>query len=150
MYYVGEVKQMHYTELRKIKPDLTDEEINQIKQAGSAWYSYFPIINNFQQDTFNSELVCVLFFNYLTEKKFVWKKKYLDNGGERVIQRDDTFNPPVDTEERFERVESTKQVWYDGCIVLGTNIMLKWEMMKNMIRNKSLKKAKSRDMKQVI
>jgi len=134
IYYIGEVKQMHYTELRKIKPDITEEELKQIKQVGSSWYAYFPIINQFQQDTFNSEVVSVMFFNYKSEKNFVWKKKFLDNGGERVIPRDDTFNPPQDTEERFERVESRKEVWYEGAVVLGTNIMLKWELAKNMVR----------------
>jgi hypothetical protein len=56
-----------------------------------------------------------------------------------MIQKDDTFNPPVEMMEegKFEKVEKTIDVWYDGVMVMGTNIMLKWEMSKNMVRPKS-------------
>jgi hypothetical protein len=56
-----------------------------------------------------------------------------------MIQKDDTFNPPVEMMEegKFEKVEKTIDVWYDGIMVMGTNIMLKWEMSKNMVRPKS-------------
>jgi len=75
----------------------------------------------------------LLYFNYKTEKRFVYKKKYLENGGERVIRRDETFNPEAGN-EMFERVDVVKDVWYEGVLVLGTNIMLKWEMLENMVR----------------
>ena len=40
-------------------------------------------------------------------------------------------------EGRFEKVEKTIDVWYDGIMVMGTNIILKWEMLENMVRPKS-------------
>jgi hypothetical protein len=40
-------------------------------------------------------------------------------------------------EGRFEVIEKTIDVWYDGVMVMGTNIMLKWELAKNMVRPKS-------------
>ena len=63
----------------------------------------------------------------------------LDNGGARVIEKDDTFNPPEEMMEEgnFERIEKTIDVWYEGVMVMGTNIMLKWELAKNMVRPKS-------------
>lgn len=134
IYYVGEVKQIHYTELRKINPSITDEDLQEIKKWGNAWYNDYTIIGQLQDDPFNSEMVSVLYFNYKTDKKFVWKKKFLDNGGERVIKRDDSFNPPTDTEERFERVEATKDVWYEGVLVLGSNMLVSWDLSKNMVR----------------
>jgi hypothetical protein len=134
IYYVGEVKQIHYTELRKINPSITDEDLQEIKKWGNAWYNDYTIIGQLQDDPFNSEMISVLYFNYKTDKKFVWKKKFLDNGGERVIKRDDSFNPPVDTEERFERVEATKDVWYEGVLVLGSNMLVSWDLCKNMVR----------------
>lgn len=134
IYYVGEVKQIHYTELRKINPSITDEDLQEIKKWGNAWYNDYTIIGQLQDDPFNSEMVSVLYFNYKTDKKFVWKKKFLDNGGERVIKRDDSFNPPTDTEERFERVEATKDVWYEGVLVLGSNMLVSWDLCKNMVR----------------
>lgn len=134
IYYVGEVKQIHYTELRKINPSITDEDLQEIKKWGNAWYNDYTIIGQLQDDPFNSEMISVLYFNYKTDKKFVWKKKFLDNGGERVIKRDDSFNPPTDTEERFERVEATKDVWYEGVLVLGSNMLVSWDLCKNMVR----------------
>lgn len=136
-YYFGEVKQVHYTELLKINPNLTDEQLKEIRNASSAWYSYFPIIRNYQDDAFLNEVVTLLYVNYKTTKRFVWKKKILENGGERVIRKNDTFNPPVEEGMMFEKVEAVRDVWYEGILVGGSNILLKWDMMKNMVRPKS-------------
>jgi hypothetical protein len=136
-YYFGEVKQVHYTELLKIDPNLTDEQLNEIRNAASAWYDYFPIIRNYQDSAFLNEVVTLLYFNYKTSKKFVWKKKLLENGGERVIRKDESFNPPTEEGMMFEKIETVKDVWYEGIIVGGSNIILKWDMMKNMVRPKS-------------
>jgi hypothetical protein len=136
-YYFGEVKQVHYTELLKIDPTLTDEKLDEIRRAASAWYDFFPIIRNYQDSAFLNEVVTLLYFNYKTHKKFVWKKKLLENGGERVIRKDESFNPPMEDGMPFEKVESVKDVWYEGIIVGGSNIILQWNMMKNMVRPKS-------------
>jgi len=136
-YYFGEVKQVHYTELLKINPNLTDDQLKEIRNASSAWYDYFPIIRNYQDDAFLNEVVTLLYLNYKTTKRFVWKKKILENGGERVIRKSDTFNPPIEEGMMFEKVETVRDVWYEGILVGGSNIMLKWDMMKNMVRPKS-------------
>jgi hypothetical protein len=80
-----------------------------------------------------------MYFNYKTTKKIVYKKKILDNGATRVIEKDDTFNPPAQMMEEgnFEKIEKTIDVWYEGIMVMGTNILLKWELSKNMVRPKS-------------
>jgi hypothetical protein len=69
----------------------------------------------------------------------VYKKKILEGGGSRMIEKDDTFNPPVEMMEegRFEKLEKTIDVWYEGIMVMGTNILLKWKMAENMVRPKS-------------
>ena len=138
-YYFGEIKQMHYTELKKIKPDISDEELLEIQQSGSAWYNAFPVIYKYQEDIFSKELVTLLYFNYKTTKKIVFKKKIMATGGSKVIEKDDQFNPPVETMEEgnFEKIEKTIDVWYDGVMVMGTNIVLKWELAQNMVRPKS-------------
>jgi len=136
-YYFGEVKQVHYTELLKINPNLTDDQLKEIRNASSAWYDYFPIIRNYQDDAFLNEVVTLLYLNYKTTKRFVWKKKILENGGERIIRKSDTFNPPVEEGMMFEKVETVRDVWYEGILVGGSNIMLKWDMMKSMVRPKS-------------
>jgi hypothetical protein len=88
---------------------------------------------------FAKDSCTLLYFNYKTTKKIVYKKKMLDNGGIRVIEKDDTFNPPSDMMEEgnFEKIEKVIDVWYEGIMVMGTNILLKWELAHNMVRPKS-------------
>lgn len=135
-FYFGEIKQLHYTEILKIVPDITDEELKVIRDSGSAWNNYYPIIRRYQDDIFLSDVVNLIYFNYKSSKKYVHKKKYLNNGGVRVIPKDDTFNPTGEN-ENFEKLEFSREVWYEGILVAGTNIILKWDLMKNMVRPKS-------------
>jgi hypothetical protein len=69
----------------------------------------------------------------------VYKKRILEGGGSKMIEKDDNFNPPTEMleEGNFEKIEKTIDVWYDGVMVMGTNIILKWELAKNMVRPKS-------------
>jgi len=136
-FYYGEVKQVPITELIKIKPDITKEEMNEISNLGSAWYNYYGIMRPYRDDIFSKDNVTLLYFNYKTDKKFVYKKKFLDNGGERVIRKDENFNPEVTPEDRFEKVEKRIDVWYEGILVMGSNHLIKWELSKNMVRPKS-------------
>ena len=136
-FYWGEVKQVPITELIKIKPDITKEDLAEIQQLGTAWYNYYGIMRPYRSDIFNRDVVTLLYFNYKTDKTFVYKKKYLENNGVRVIQKDESFNPPEGTEERFERIEKRIDVWYEGIMVPGSPYLLKWELARNMVRPKS-------------
>jgi hypothetical protein len=88
---------------------------------------------------FYRDTCTLLYFNYKTTKKIVYKKRILENGGSRVIEKDDTFNPPAEMMEEgnFQKIEKTIDVWYEGILVMGSNILLKWEMSQNMVRPKS-------------
>jgi len=136
-FYFGEVKQVPITELIKIKPNITNEELAEIQQLGTAWYNYYGVLRPYRSDLFNRDVVTLLYFNYKTDKTFVYKKKYTDNGGAKVIQKDESFNPPEGMEERFERIEKRIDVWYEGVMVMGSSYLLKWELSKNMVRPKS-------------
>ena len=135
-FYFGEVKQIPLTEIIKIKPDISTDELKEISQLGSAWFNYYGLIRPYMNDMFNKDVVTLLYFNYKTTKSVVHKKKKMDNGGEKVIQKDQGFNPPEDS-ERFSKVEKRIDVWYDGIMVMGSNYLLKWELAKNMVRPKS-------------
>ena len=67
------------------------------------------------------------------------KKKEISEGSYRVVEKDDQFNPTEEMmeERNFEKVEKTIDVWYEGVMVMGTNIILKWDMMENMVRPNS-------------
>jgi hypothetical protein len=136
-FYFGEVKQVPITELIKIKPNITTEELAEIQQLGTAWYNYYGVLRPYRSDLFNRDVVTLMYFNYKTDKTYVYKKKYNENGGNKVIQKDESFNPPEGTEERFERIEKRIDVWYEGVMVMGSPYLLKWDLAKNMVRPKS-------------
>ena len=138
-FYWGEIKTVPITETRKIDPSLTNEDLEKISKYSQSWYDYFNVAQYYDNDIFYRDTCTLMYFNYKTTKKFVYKKKILEGGGSRVIEKDDQFNPPVEMMEegRFEKIEKTIDVWYEGIMVMGTNILLKWELAENMVRPKS-------------
>ena len=138
-FYWGEVKTLPINELLKIDPTLTREQLEEISKYSQSWYNYYNVGQFYENDMFYRDTATVMYFNYKTTKKFVYKKKVTETGGARVIEKDDTFNPPVEMmqEAGFEKIEKTIDVWYEGVMVMGTNIILKWQMMENMVRPKS-------------
>ena len=138
-FYWGEIKTVAITELNKIDPTLTTEDLEQISQYSQSWYDYFNTAQYYENDIFYRDTCTLMYFNYKTTKKMVYKKKINDNGSSRMIEKDDSFNPPEEMleEGNFEKIEKTIDVWYDGVMVMGTNIILKWELAKNMVRPKS-------------
>lgn len=136
-FYFGEVKQVPITELIKIKPDITNEELAEIQQLGTAWYNYYGVLRPYRSDLFNRDVVTLLYFNYKTDKTYVYKKKYTDNGGVRIIEKGENFQVPEGMEERFDKIEKRIDVWYEGVMVMGSSYLLKWELAKNMVRPKS-------------
>jgi hypothetical protein len=138
-FYWGEIKTVPITELVKIDPTLTNDDLEEISQYAESWYDYYNVAQYYQNDIFYKDTATLLYFNYKTTKKVVYKRKIKDNGNVSMIRKDDTFNPPSDMmeENNFEKVEKTIDVWYSGVMVMGTNIMLKWELMENMVRPQS-------------
>ena len=138
-FYWGEIKTVPLTEIRKIRPDIRNDELEEISKYSQAWYDYYNVSQFYDNSLFNRDTATLLFFNYKTTQTFVYKKKRLDSGGERIIEKDENFNPPAEMmeEQGFERITKTIDVWYEGVMVMGTNYMLKWQMMENMVRPKS-------------
>jgi|TARA_B100000900_G_scaffold319998_1_gene279180 hypothetical protein len=138
-FYWGEIKTVPIAELIKIDPTLTNEDLDKISKYSQSWYDYFNTAQFYENDIFYRDTCTLMYFNYKTTKKMVYKKKNMDNGNMRMIEKDDSFNPPDEMmeENNFEKVEKTIDVWYDGVMVMGTNIILKWELAKNMVRPKS-------------
>ena len=138
-FYWGEIKNVPIIELLKIDPTLTKEDLEEISKSGQSWYDYYNVAQYYDNDIFYRDTTTLMYFNYKTTKKIVYKKKNLEGGGSRMIEKDDQFNPPVDMMEEggFEKVEKTIDIWYDGVMVMGTNIILKWEAAENMVRPKS-------------
>ena len=136
-YYFGEVKNVNITELKKIDPSLTQEDIKEISKMSSKWDAYQGIRGGYKTDNFDHNTATLLYFCYKTDKNIVYKKKKTPQGGEKVLKKDDQFNPPKTEKARFEKLSKRIDVWYEGVLVLGTNHILKWDLMKNMVRPKS-------------
>ena len=138
-FYWGEIKTIPITELMKIDPSLTRDDLENISKYSQSWYDYYNTAQYYENDIFYKDTCTVMYFNYKTTKKMVYKKKILEGGGAKIIEKDDNFNPPAEMMEegRFEKIEKTIDVWYDGVMVMGTNIILKWELARNMVRPKS-------------
>jgi hypothetical protein len=138
-FYWGEIKTVAISELMKIDQSLTNEDLQEITQYSQGWYDYYNVAQFYENSIFARDTCTLMYFNYKTTKKVVFKKKMLDGGGSRVIQKDDTFNPPTEMMEEgnFVKIEKTIDVWYEGIMVMGTNILLQWKMSENMVRPKS-------------
>jgi len=129
IYYVGEVKELPINELVKEFPELTEEDIKDLVDK----YAY-PIDYVTHRD---KNKVQVLYFNYKTHMNSVYKLKTNAAGGEKVIEKDDTFNPPENKEGDFEKLERVVEVLYEGVYVIGADKLLKWRMCPNMMRTDS-------------
>jgi len=135
IYYVGEVKYIPINELAKQFPHLSQsdlEEIIQEKGYNRSNYNYSD--KEYHNDT---NTVQVLYFNYKTFMNEVYKIKETATGAEKALEKDDSFNPPEGEDIGFSKLQRVIEVLYDGCMVLGTNKLLRWEIAKNMVRPKS-------------
>ena len=132
IYYVGEVKEVAINELVKEFPELSEKEIKEITESEGASSKY-----SYRQDSDRNK-VEVLYFNYKTHMNDVYKLKKLGSGAEKVIEKDDTFNPPVENMNGdFSRLERVVEVLYEGVYIVGCNKLLRWQICPNMMRNDS-------------
>jgi hypothetical protein len=128
IYYVGEVKSLSLEEIKKQFPDLTQSELEEIqKYAGNNNYR-----NNFYNYDYDKNLIQVLYFEYKTYQNQVFKIKQTDQGLEKALEKDDSFDPPETN--NFNKVHRAIEVLYSGAKILGHEKMLKWELAENMTR----------------
>jgi hypothetical protein len=133
IYYVGEVKSIPVNELAKQFPHLSESDLEDVmKNRSTNNYDSRYSINKEDNNT-----VQVLYFNYKTYMNEVYKIKEMGSGADKIIPKDDQFNPPTDKEGGYSRMLRSIECLYDGAMILGTNKLLKWEMAKNMMRPKS-------------
>jgi len=135
IYYVGEAKTIPVNELAKQFPHLTESDLEDIMKNKSNNRSNYNSTHTYDKE--DSNTIQVLYFNYKTYMNEVYKVKETGSGADKVIPKDDTFNPPKDMEGGYGRMIRSIECLYDGALILGTNKLLKWEMSKNMMRPKS-------------
>jgi len=129
VYYIGEIKELPINELVKEFPELTEENIKDLVDK----YAY-PMDYVANRD---KNKVQVLYFNYKTHMNNVYKLKTTASGAEKIIEKDDTFDPPEDKTGDFEKLEKVVETLYEGVYIIGADTLLKWRMCPNMMRTDS-------------
>ncbi len=130
LWYVGEIKPISLADCKKQFPNLTNSELEKLEQYqgnSSFLYNY-----NGRRD---GNSIYILYFEYKTYSEQVFKIKKTATGLDKSLEKPDTFNP--ESNDNFDRVSRSIEVLYSGAKVLGYDMMLKWEMAKNMTRPKS-------------
>ena len=137
IYYVGEIKNVTINELKKQFPNLTEDQLNRISKTAYQNNGFYDrSLTNYDETDANT--VQILYFNFKTYMNEVYKVKETATGASKILLRDDQFDPPVEMlEEQFGKMSRSLEVLYEGVLVLGTDMLLKWEMAKNMMRPKS-------------
>jgi len=125
IYYVGEVKNVPINELMKQFPQITESEAEEILAFNSK-----KSPKHATSKELDNNQVQVLYFEYKTYMNEVYKVKETGTGAEKVIEKDDTFNPPADLEGNFAKLERAVEVLYEGAYIIGAQKLLKWDMSK--------------------
>ena len=135
LYYVGEVRRVLLKDIVKEYPNLTSEQLNELEEKSNSStndkYLYYPA------DAKDKGYINVLYYEYKTFNKQVYKLKQTSSGGDKALKKDDSFNPPKDARARFQKVDRAIEVLYSGVKILGHDIILDWKKCENMTRPKS-------------
>ena len=135
IYYVGEVKTIPINEFIKEFPGISDSELEELtKSSYQMNYRYGNRRNNVEED---NNKIDILYFNYKTYTHEVYKLKETATGLQKIIEKDDTFNPPTGEDLAFERLGRKIECLYEGALILGTDKLIKWQKADNMMRPKS-------------
>jgi hypothetical protein len=128
LYYVGEVKSISLTELKKQFPNLTPADIEEIqKYPGNSTYT-----RNFN-GRYDDQTIQVLYFEYKTYTNQVFKIKETASGLEKTLEKQDVFLDAPET-DNFKKAYRSIEVLYRGAKILGHEKMLNWILCPNMTR----------------
>tara|TARA_R100000655_G_scaffold85978_1_gene125925 strand:- start:1953 stop:4352 length:2400 start_codon:yes stop_codon:yes gene_type:complete len=134
-YYVGEIKSIPVNELAKEFPHLDSETLEDIiKNNNQSLGRYNSEVHRSKNSDNNK--VQILYFDYKTYMNEVYKMKTTATGADKAIPKDDSFNPPHQT-DNFNKEHRSIECLYEGALILGTERLIKWEMSRNMMRSKS-------------
>ncbi len=100
---------------------LTKEELKKLKDTSMATTSKTEESNAYMQDVDGDRMVEYIYFEFLTRKKRVFKKR---DG--KVVDRtndDVEYNP----KNPNKKIDIPYQVWYEGLYIPSADMILKWE-----------------------
>ena len=136
IYYAGEVKRIRINELVKQFPELARYEgkSKKLKEIldRAANYDEYEVADYNYYDQSDSNTINVLYFEWKTFNKSVYKVKETGAGTSKAIEKDDSFNPPEN--DNFEKVEQAVECIYEGVYILGMRELLSWKKATNQVR----------------
>jgi len=137
-FYKGRVKRVLITDLYLEFPELRNPEnediVKRLDEQNSWWNQYHNLGNDLKGYTH------VLYFTYRTTREDFYKVKNKKSTGEiKASVAKSNFDPTVETnkKDKFKRVSKVEEVLMEGVLVLGTDILLKWDVLKSMARPNS-------------
>lgn len=137
VYYVGEFKNELISNVIKEYPNLSEDEIERIQEASNTWADYHNLDGWDSYDDNLDGKIAVLNFCYKTVRKKIYKEKSNKTGGRKVLKKDSDFEVKGNGDRDFKKVIKYEEIWFEGAYVLGTDILLRWELMENQVRPKS-------------
>jgi hypothetical protein len=136
-FYDGEFKRVLISEVLTDYPWLNKEEYKeqreQLQNASLNWDVYY----NIPEIDRMKGTVNLLYFTYRTVRNNAQKVKEKASGEKIISKADETFNEAnVKGKVDYTRIDLIEEVEFEGVLILGTNVLLKWELTKNMARPK--------------
>lgn len=129
-YYFGFYQRMTIGDLeREAGGELSQEQIRNL--MGRAGFTYKSFEHMSEEDKMLS--VDVIWFAFKANRYEVKKKKYNKHGGYKYIDKDDYWQPPEGM--KSEVLYMPYEVWYEGIYIPGTDIVIKYGVMDNMLRD---------------
>lgn len=137
-FYKGHVQQTLISDIFVEYPELQNPEHKTVKEeienSGNAWNQIHGLSGTDSlKGTTN-----LLYFTYKTNREIAKKIKKKSNGEVIIDDASEFFDESKkNKKDKYERRSLVEEVLFEGVMVLGTNILLKWEEAKSMARPKS-------------
>lgn len=139
-FYHGEFKTTLISDVLIEYPHLTEDQKKQLQSSSESWYTYHRLNQN-ERIKGSTNL---LYFTYKTTRERARKIKEKSTGEKVVSDASEFFDENALAEKGqtndFKRASIVEEILFEGVYVLGTDILLKWEVAENMSRPKSNKR----------
>lgn len=136
-FWHAEAKRVLISDVLIENPWLNDDKNEwyreQLLHSGKAWDNYYNTPSNERLEGTTN----ILYFTYRTTREKFKKIKEKATGEKIVSDASPFFDVTKVKKEDYKRVSKVEEIIFEGAYVLGTDIMLKWEVMQNMTRPKS-------------
>lgn len=137
-FYHGEYKVVPISEVliefQWLNEKGNEDKKEQLASSAVQWWDYHRI----SQDQRIKGTANLLYFTYKTTRDKVKKIIDTNTGGKEIGVFTEGINKKKDF-RKYKTVTTAEEILFEGVLVLGTDIMLKWEVSQNMSRPKSNK-----------